>query len=189
LPTLRSNVDKLIKEKEALANELRSVQGKLEHQQTACLLTVQAIKENDVRTKFYTGLSTWHLFTTLFNFLSPYVRKPRQLTVMDELFLVLLKLRLNLHSEDLAFRFRVSLSSVSRIIHKWLDIMYARLNIFLRWPEREVVRKTLPEGFKKHYPNARCITDCSEIFIEHPTSFKARSQIYSHYKKHNTVKF
>ena len=189
LPTLKSNIDDLIKEKEALMNELRSVQAKLEHHQAVCLLTVEAIKEDDVRTKFYTGLSTWYLFTILFNFLSPYVRKPRQLTLMNEFFLVLLKLRLNLHSEDLAFRFGVSLSSVSRIIHKWLDIMYARLNVFIRWPEREVIRKTLPEAFKKHYPKARCIIDCSEIFIERPTSFKAQSQTYSHYKKHNTVKF
>ena len=94
---------------------------------------------------------------------------------MNELFLVLLKLRLNLHSEDLAYRFGVSLSSVSQIIHRWLDIVYARLNVFIRWPDREVVHvhKTLPATFKKHYPKARCIIDCSEIFIEHPTSFKA----------------
>ena len=50
-------------------------------------------------------------------------------------------------------------------------------------------QETLPEAFKKHYPKVRCIIDCSEIFIEHPTSFKVRLQTYSHYKKHNTVKF
>ena len=188
LPTLKSNIDELIREKEVLTNELRSVQGKLEYHRAACLLTVEAIKKDDVRTKFYTGLSTWYLFTVLFNFLSQYVRKPRQLTLINELFLVLL-LRLNLHSDDLAFRFGVSLSSVSRIIHKLLDVMYTRLNVSIRWPEREVVRKTLPEAFKKHYPKVRCIIDCSEIFIEYPTSFKAQSQTYFHYKKHNTVKF
>ena len=120
----------------------------------------------------------WSLYlvlTCIHCALSPYVRRPRQLTLINEFFLVLLKLRLNLHSED---RFGVSLSSVSRIIHKWLDVMYTRLNVFIRWPEREVVCKTLPEAFKKHYPKARCITDCSEIFIECPTSFKARSQTY-----------
>ena len=133
-----------------------------------------------------------YLFSVLLSFLSPHVRKLRQFTQMNELFLLLLKLRLNLHSEDLAHRFGVSLSSVSQIIHKWLDVMYSRLSFFISWPERAVVQKTLPEAFKKHYPNARCIIDCSEIFIEfieRPTSFKARAQTYSYYKKHNTVKF
>lgn len=185
---LKTKVDALQKEKQTIEDELTSVRGKLERHKAMCVVTVEAIKD-DVRTKFYTGLSTWYLFTLLFNFLSPYVRKPRQLTLMDELFLVLLKLRLNLHSEDLAYRFGVSLSSVSRIFHVWMDVMYARLKLFIRWPERDVVQKTLPEAFKKHYPKTRCIIDCSEIFIERPTSFKARAQTYSHYKKHNTIKF
>ena len=55
LPILKSNTDELIREKEVLTIQLRSVQGKLEYHQVACL---KAIKEDDVRTKFYTGLST-----------------------------------------------------------------------------------------------------------------------------------
>ncbi len=31
--------------------------------------------------------------------------------------------------------------------------------------------------------------DCSEIFIETPVSFVARSQTYSNYKKHNNINF
>ena len=48
LPTLKSKIDELIQEKGALMNELRSVQRKLERHQVACLLTVEAIKNDDV---------------------------------------------------------------------------------------------------------------------------------------------
>ena len=34
-----------------------------------------------------------------------------------------------------------------------------------------------------------CIIDCSEIFIERPSSLSARAETYSNYKSHNTVKF
>ena len=49
------------------------------------------------------------------------------------------------------------------------------------------MHKTLLVASQKHFPQARCIIDCSEI--ARATSFKARAQTYSNYKKHNTVKF
>ena len=33
----------------------------------------------------------------------------------------------------------------------------------------------MPPLFKELFPNCRCIIDCSEIFIEIPTSFDART--------------
>ena len=117
------------------------------------------------------------------------MHRPCKLNLMDELLLVLMKLRLNLLNEDLAYKFGVCPSTISRSIHKWLNIMYIKLGMCIRWPDRETVRKTLPTAFQKHYPQTRCIIDCSEVFIERPTSFKARAQAYSNYKKTNKVKF
>ena len=54
------------------------------------------------KTKFYTGLSTNHIFTVLFDFLHRFVSRQTKLS------LILLVLRLNLQSEDLAYRFGVS---------------------------------------------------------------------------------
>ena len=39
------------------------------------------------------------------------------------------------------------------------------------------------------YSHATCIIDCSEIFLEQPSSLLARAQTFSQYKHHNTVKF
>ena len=61
--------------------------------------------------------------------------------------------------------------------------------ILLIYPDQETVFKTLPKVFRKHFRNTRVITDCSEIVIERPTIYKAHSQAYLTYKKHNTIKF
>ena len=139
--------------------------------------------------KFYTGLPAWVVFLHLFMFLSPFLPQPRALSLMDEFLLTLMRLRLNLMLEDLAYRFRVSSSTASRIFLKWLDLMYARLKFLVAWPSRDIMEKNMPMVFKQLYPRCRCIIDCSEIYIETPTSFDARAQTYSNYKKHNTVKF
>ena len=67
--------------------------------------------------------------------------------------------------------------------------MFVRLSFLITWPSREVLKQNMPQVFKQLYPNCRVIIDCSEIFIETPTCFSARSKTYSNYKKHNTVKF
>lgn len=46
----------------------------------------------------------------------------------------------------------------------------------------------MPQVFRKHYLNAKCIIDCFEIFTERPVAFQARAATYSNYKKHNTFK-
>ena len=89
------------------------------------------IEGNDKLTSFYTGLPYWVLFIHVFTFTVPFVQpKGRLLSPMDEFFLTLVKMRLNLMHEDLACRFQISLSSVSRIFHKWIDIMHKHLKFF-----------------------------------------------------------
>ena len=46
----------------------------------------------------------------------------------------------------------------------------------------------MPQSFKNTYPNTRVIIDCTELFIEKPTSFRSQSATYSAYKNHNTAK-
>ncbi len=56
------------------------------------------------------------------------------------------------------------------------------------WASREHVQETMPQAFKDTYPNTRVIIDCTEIYIEMPTSFRSQSATYSSYKNHNTAK-
>ena len=47
-----------------------------------------------------------------------------KITLQDQFFLVLVRLRLALDTEDLADRFGVSPSTVSRIFITWINLMY-----------------------------------------------------------------
>ena len=47
----------------------------------------------------------------------------------------------------------------------------------------------MPMDFRKNFKWCVIIIDCFEIFCEQPTNLKARSQLWSNYKHHNTVKF
>ena len=116
------------------------------------------------------------------------VKRLSKLKVEDEFLLVLVKLRLNLMFEDLACRFSVAKSTVCSIFHKWIEAMFICLKFLIMWPPKDVIKANMPQMFKDLYLNARCIIDCSEIFIEHPLSYQPRAQTYSNYKKHNTVK-
>ena len=106
----------------------------------------------------------------------------------QELFMILVRLRCGLMGPDLAFRFSISEAQVSRIWVTWLEFLYDRLRAIPIWASQEYIQKTMPEAFKNTYPNTRVIIDCTELFIERPTSFRSQSATYSAYKNHNTAK-
>jgi len=55
-------------------------------------------------------------------------------------------------------------------------------------PEMYTIIETLPEVFKKNYPNCRCTVDCTEIRAEQPKMVEQRVCMYSHYKGGYTIK-
>ena len=56
------------------------------------------------------------------------------------------------------------------------------------WATRRTVEETMPEVFRQKYPLTRVVLDCTELFIEKPSCFRAQSETYSLYKSHNTAK-
>lgn len=150
---------------------------------------IRTIKANDEKIKFYTGLPLRSTFLHLLLFLASPPSPFSKLSLENELFLVLVRLRLGLLLEDLAARFKVHSSVASRVFQKWLDIMFVRLSFLTAWPKQDICKRNMPAVFKELYPNCRCIIDCSEIFIETLKNFSAQSKTYSNYKKHNTIKF
>ena len=148
------------------------------------------IHNDDKKTQFYTGLTSYSVFEMLFTLLKPFVKKSKSphCTIMDEFFITLTKLKLGLVYKDITYRTNIAESDVSKIFHKWLDIMYCELQQLIVWPDREKLYETLPAQFKKHYFNVISIIDCFEIFTEKSLSLNPRSCTYSQYKKHNTLK-
>lgn len=56
------------------------------------------------------------------------------------------------------------------------------------WPTREDVDRHMPDGFKELYPSTIVILDCTEIFVQTPSSLLLQSQLYSSYKSSTTLK-
>jgi hypothetical protein len=55
------------------------------------------------------------------------------------------------------------------------------------WPSKEIMAANMSQYFNK-FPNTRIILDCTEFFIEMPSSLVNQSTTYSSYKSHNTSK-
>ena len=89
----------------------------------------------------------------------------------------------------MAQRFGVHPSTVSRYFHRVLDIVYEATAFLIQWPERDVLRLTMPLSFRRFFKKCCVIIDCTEIFMERPSDLLARAQVWSNYKHHSTMKF
>ena len=85
--------------------------------------------------------------------------------LLDKFLLVFMRLRLGLLEQDLAQRFCVSVSTVSRVLITWYNVLDGILKHLIVWPSRDVIATSMPDCFKK-FPNTRMIIDCTEFFIE-----------------------
>ena len=84
--------------------------------------------------------------------------------------------------------FSVSQSQLSRIFTTWVCFLATVLKeVLVLWPSQEEVKRNLRRSFSK-YPNTRIIIDCTEMYIEKPTSPYAQRATWSEYKEHNTIK-
>ena len=83
----------------------------------------QAFSENDEKTKFYTGIPNFVLLIHVFNLVATPVKhtSTNDLSQFQEFLITLMKLKLTSPFQHLAFRFGISVSTVSRVFDKWID--------------------------------------------------------------------
>lgn len=120
---------------------------------------------------------------------APALPNSPRLTKLKMVIMFFLKVRLSLYDEDIADRFGVHSSTVSRNFHRVLDVMAVKTAHLIKWPDRETLHLTMPMSFRKFFKRCCVIIDCSEVFIERPSDLLARAQVWSNYKHHSTVKF
>ena len=89
---------------------------------------------------------------------------------------------------DLADKFNVSVSTVSRIVITWANFLYVIFGKQRIWPSRTKVQKRMSADFRKYFPNTRVIIDCTEIYAQNPASLVLKSKLYSNYKSRSTFK-
>ena len=142
--------------------------------------TFEDIQENNEKVMFYTGLPNSGTFKLLFDEMSDAFDqtrrkgagnngRPRALRLVDEVFLVLMRLRLGLLLEDLADRFHISKATCSVTVSKWIDYLHVKLSFLISWPSKDTVQTIMPRKFKDKYPTCRIIIDCTELYTETPS--------------------
>jgi hypothetical protein len=163
-------------------------------------ITIEDIEKDDEKMMLYTGLPNAGTFYALFDEMDDAELqtsrsasrkskgRPRTLRLVDEFFLVLMRLRLGLIVEDLGCRFGISKSTCSTIINLWIDYLSIKLKFLIAWPSRELIDRTMPKKFLSAYPKTRVIIDCTELYTETPQSLTNKSLMFSHYKSHMTYK-
>ena len=170
-------------------------------------LRLKGIGDDDNKVRFYTGFATLSALMVCFNFLGDSVNKlhywastssaveaqtksskgrKRILPPLEEFFLMLVRLRLGLLEQDLAYRFHISQSTVSRIFSTWINLLYLQFKQIPIWPPKELVQSNMPRAFKIKYPSTRVIIDATEIYIEKQNIPELQQLTFSSYKNHNT---
>ena len=171
-----------------ITDELSSTKGQL----LSVQLTEDSFRDNDDKTKFYTGIPKFSLLMHVLNLIAPHIKRNTQnaLGQFQEFLLVLIRLKLNSPLQDLAYRFNLSVPTALRIFDRWIHVMSVRLKVLIQWPEHEELQATMPVVFQRNFgKKVAVIIDCFEIFTERPSSLIARAMTWSNCKHHNTVKF
>ena len=186
---------------EVLESEVAVCRSKLMNQKQK-YLRVSDIAHNDSLVRFYTGFQTYEVFLSFFEFLGPSVnhlkywgdksrgssKRKTKLVPIDQLFMTLIKLRQNLKERDLALRFGIAVSTVSKYFITWVCFLYCHFSEINWMPDVDQVKSTLPVAFRESYSNTYTIIDATEIFMETPTDLQLQSSTWSSYKHHNTAK-
>ena len=188
--------------------------GELETALEKQTIYVQLKMKPNSSIRFYTGFPSFDVLVATFRALSPTahnmyswsqmqrlrnkgtrdvegLRQTMQgckLSLFDQFYLVLQKLRVGTLNQVLADNFNISQTTVSRVFISWVNFLYFMLGSICIWPSRAKIQKHMPTCFKSLYPDCRGIIDASEIKVQAPSSLVLNSEMYSSYKSHTTYK-
>ena len=152
-----------IQELEKQLEEERSARKELELLAKKKAFSIETVKDNDKLFRFYTGFENYEVFSMVLDFLgretathldyqntqnlreikNKYKPGPsRALTVEDEFFMVLCRLKVGLLEEDLSARFGVCQSVVSQIVNTWIKFMFFRFKELEHFPQERLLNYT-----------------------------------------------
>ena len=127
--------------------------------------TAQQWTNSEYRDGLDPDQTTWREYNTV-------IGHPANLCQADELFLILVWLWLILKEQDIANRFEISVSLVSRVYIHNLDWLLLPLPGFIPcWPHQTTIHNTVLAAFKELYPHTTAIiVDATKIWVNIPSS-------------------
>ncbi|XP_014349768.1 uncharacterized protein LOC106705292 [Latimeria chalumnae] len=156
------------------------------------LFSLENLKADGKQLRFYTGFSSYERFTAFLDFVmgdpalcaarlrggssEAVVAAGPQTTLSreDQLFLVLIRLRLGLLLQDLAYRFRVSESTVSRLWLSWTELIHARLMQMPIMYSPKYVDAFHPKRAVLHQGVPLVLLECTDLHFEVPSRDRSK---------------
>ena len=150
--------------------------------------SIDKIKDDNAAVLFYTGFPSYEALISFYKYIEPKLSKmqywkgenlvkesqayqlddnkckpgpSRKLSFLDEFLLVLMRLKAGLFVRDLANRFGITTSLVSRICITWIKLLYYELKDLFPFPTPELVCNNMPKEFAQ-YATTRIILDCMQ---------------------------
>ncbi|XP_068507646.1 uncharacterized protein [Syngnathus scovelli] len=136
-------------------------------------LSENSLRNDAEKVKFYTGLPNFFVLETVMLLLAPHMDAIRnaKLSKFQQLLLTLMRLRLDLRNQDLAYRFGIKVGTVVRTVHHVVNIMSSTLvPTAVFWPSRAELRKNLPAALRSSCPDCAVIVDCFTVPCEGPVA-------------------
>ncbi|XP_033730606.1 uncharacterized protein LOC117320019 [Pecten maximus] len=189
---LSEGYSKMILQYEQLCRKTTSheVQG-----DSKAMFNCNNLKPSDYQ--YYTGFSS-DRFHNLVKFFIPSEEEPftftktvsgtKNVSLEDQLLLVLMKLRQNFDFVHLSNLFMFSSQACSTIFSNWINYMFFKLGSLVIWPKREEIVRNMPSKYKEDFPDTIVIIDGTELKIQKPSALNRQSQCYSDYKSCTTLK-
>lgn len=160
------NLDDILK---ALKKENQALRESVEKMS----LCENSLRNDAEKVRFYTGLPNYFVLETVMWLLAPHMDRMKnvKLSKFQQLLLTLMRLRLDLRNQDLAYRFGVKVGTVTRTVHQMVNILSSTLvPTAVFWPSRAELRKNLPAALRTSYPDCAVIIDCFTVPFEEPVS-------------------
>ncbi|XP_078660785.1 uncharacterized protein LOC144905167 [Branchiostoma floridae x Branchiostoma belcheri] len=172
------------------------------------VFSLDTVKECDKDFQRYTNLPNFAVFSAVSDYLKKICKghlkywrgqetdctptkrsgRERSLSFEEEFFLVLVKLKSGDFNQQIAGRFGISTSQVSKIFTTWLNFLHRELRLLFEMKTSWDKPETIPECFRR-YDRLVSVIDCTELQVEMAGTLQARKETYSNYKNRDTIKF
>jgi hypothetical protein len=117
---------------------------------------LDSMSDHDMKT--FTGFSKCQL-QCIFKFLNFPDDTDKTLTTEFKLYIFFVKMKTGVSEDLLSVMFKLSKSTISRLIVMLTNIIYEKICRINIWPTKEQVQHFMPFVFKANFPNCRVIID------------------------------
>ncbi|KAM6901018.1 uncharacterized protein PEZ65_019216 [Lycodopsis pacificus] len=142
--------------------------------------------DNDHNALHFIGIAL-DVFNILVSSLEGNTRNTFPMSLRDQVLLTLMMLKINHDIDKLAKQFRVSESIASMIVSFWIDELEKVLQPLIPWLPKETIEATMPQEFRKYYPNTTCVLHFCQCYVQKTPNRESGAKPHVHY--YDTVKY